>query len=88
MITYTYMVTNTGNVTVLGPFTVTDDKVTVTCPPVGAARARCVAHVHGDAHGDAGGPRRGRSSNVASASNGVVTSPPDTVTVDAISGRR
>ena len=33
VITYTYTITNTGNVTVLGQITVTDDKVTVTCPP-------------------------------------------------------
>jgi len=31
-IDYTYVLTNTGNVTLSSPFTVTDDKVTVTCP--------------------------------------------------------
>jgi hypothetical protein len=31
-ITYTYMVTNTGNVSFPGPVTVSDDKTTVTCP--------------------------------------------------------
>ncbi len=34
-ITYTYVVTNTGNVTFSGPLTVTDDKATVTCPAGG-----------------------------------------------------
>ena len=29
---YTYVVTNTGNVRLAGPVTVTDDKTTVTCP--------------------------------------------------------
>src|SRR5205814_1824031 len=33
-ITYTYIVTNTGNVALAGPVTVTDDKATVTCPAV------------------------------------------------------
>src|SRR4029078_5332462 len=32
-ITYTYTLTNTSNVTWDGPFTITDDKATVTCPP-------------------------------------------------------
>ena len=38
VISYSYMVTNTGNVTLPGPFTVTDDKVTVICPADAAAR--------------------------------------------------
>ena len=29
---YSYLVTNSGNVTLTGPFTVSDDKTTVTCP--------------------------------------------------------
>ena len=33
VITYTYVVTNTGNVTLIGQIAVTDNKVTVTCPP-------------------------------------------------------
>ncbi|NJD59076.1 MAG: sortase, partial [Anaerolineae bacterium] len=33
-IIYTYIITNTGNVTLPGPFTVTDNKTTVTCNPV------------------------------------------------------
>jgi MBG domain len=32
VINYSYLLTNSGNVTLEGPFTVTDDKVTVTCP--------------------------------------------------------
>ena len=32
-INYSYVLKNTGNVTLSGPFTVTDDKATVTCPP-------------------------------------------------------
>ena len=33
-IAYSYELKNTGNVTLAGPFTVTDDKATVTCPAV------------------------------------------------------
>ena len=32
VITYSYLVTNTGNVTLAGPVTVTDDKATVSLP--------------------------------------------------------
>jgi uncharacterized repeat protein (TIGR01451 family) len=34
-ITYSYTLTNSGNVTLMGPFTVTDDKVTVAVSPTG-----------------------------------------------------
>ena len=86
VITYTYVVTNTGNVTLLGPITVTDDKATDDLPADGDARAGCVDHLHRDVHGHPGGPRRRLSREHASASNGAVTSPPDTETVDG--GRR
>ena len=32
VISYSYLVTNNGNVRLAGPFTVTDDKATVSCP--------------------------------------------------------
>src|SRR5205085_6904270 len=32
VISYTYVLKNTGNVTLAGPFTVSDDKATVSCP--------------------------------------------------------
>ena len=84
VITYTYVVTNTGNVTVLGQITVTDDKVTVVCPPTaslapGQSITCTASHTVTQADLDAG-----QIVNAASASNGVVTSPPDTVTVPAI----
>ena len=41
------MVTNTGNVTLLGQITVTDDKVDGHLPAVGGARAGTVADLHG-----------------------------------------
>ena len=34
IIQYSYYLTNTGNVTLFAPFTVTDDKTVVTCPPL------------------------------------------------------
>ena len=37
VISYSYLVTNTGNVTLAGPVTVTDNKATVTCPSGGLA---------------------------------------------------
>ena len=39
VISYSYLVKNTGNVTLAGPVTVADDKATVTCPG-GRSRAR------------------------------------------------
>jgi len=33
-IDYSYLVTSTGTVAVIGPITVTDSRMTVTCPPV------------------------------------------------------
>ena len=84
VISYSYKVTNTGNVTLPGPFTVSDNKVTVTCPPTpslapGAFITCTASHTVTQADLDAG-----QIVNVASASNGTVTSPPDTVTVDAV----
>ena len=34
VLTYEYVVTNTGNITIPGPVTVTDNRTEVTCPPV------------------------------------------------------
>ena len=34
MISYSYLVTNSGNVSLAGPVTVADNKATVTCPAV------------------------------------------------------
>ncbi len=36
VIGYTYVLKNTGNLTLSGPFAVTDDKAAVTCPPTGS----------------------------------------------------
>jgi uncharacterized repeat protein (TIGR01451 family) len=39
VITYTYLLTNSGNVTLSGPFTVADDKATVACPATASLAA-------------------------------------------------
>jgi uncharacterized repeat protein (TIGR01451 family) len=82
-ISYSYVVTNTGNVSVLGQISVTDNKVTVICPPIASLApgqsVTCTAsHTTTQADLDAG-----QIVNVASASNGV-TSPPDAAKVAAV----
>ena len=84
VISYSYVVTNTGNVTLPGPFTVNDSKVAVTCPATaslapGASITCTASHTVTQADLDAG-----QIVNVASATNGGVTSPPDTVIVGAV----
>ena len=53
VISYSYTLSNSGNVTLAGPVTVTDDKVTVSCPAGGLA-PRCVDDLHGQLHDHAG----------------------------------
>ena len=86
VISYTYVVTNTGNVTLSGPFTVSDDQTTVTCPatpslPIGADITCTATSTITQADLDAGS-----LTNTASASNGSVTSEPVTETVTATQG--
>ena len=57
VISYSYMVTNTGNVTLTGPFTVTDDKATMTLSG-GRPRPRRVHDLHRDLHDHPGRPGR------------------------------
>ena len=59
VISYSYMVTNSGNVTLAGPFTVSDNKATVTCPAdtslaVGASITCTASYVVTQADLDAG----------------------------------
>jgi uncharacterized repeat protein (TIGR01451 family) len=85
VIAYSYDVTNDGNTILLGPFSVDDDKTSnETCPPTGSlspgstitcTSSDTIAQADLDA---------GFVTNVASATNGSVTSPTDTVTVNAI----
>ncbi len=57
---YSYTVTNTGNVTLSGPFTVSDDRATdESCPATATTRPGRVDHLHRELHGDPGRHRRG-----------------------------
>ena len=84
VISYGYVVTNTGNVTLAGPFSVSDDKATdESCPATatlapGASITCTASYTITQADIDAGSVV-----NVASATNGSVTSPVDTATVTA-----
>ncbi len=85
MISYSYLVTNTGNVTLSGPFTVSDDKATdESCPATaslapGASITCTASYTITQADLDSGSV-----TNIASASNGTMTSPTDTETVTAV----
>ena len=84
VISYSYLVTNVGNVTLAGPFTVDDDKATVSCPTdtslaPGASITCTASYVVTQADLDAGSV-----TNTATATNGKVTSNPDTETVTAV----
>jgi len=83
-ISYTYVVTNTGNVALIDPITVNDDKIpSVTCPvnpslAPGASLTCTGDYIVTQADIDAGSV-----TNIASATDGTTTSDPDSVTVDA-----
>jgi uncharacterized repeat protein (TIGR01451 family) len=87
VISYSYLVTNAGTVTLSGPFTVSDDQATDENCPATATLApgdsiTCTAsYTITQADLDAGSV-----TNVASATNGTVTSPTDTQTVTAVQG--
>jgi uncharacterized repeat protein (TIGR01451 family) len=84
VISYTYVVTNSGNTTLAGPFSVADDKASVSCPATAQlvvdASLTCTAtHVITQADLDAGSVV-----NVATATNGTVTSPQVTARVERV----
>ncbi|MHB8883363.1 MAG: IPTL-CTERM sorting domain-containing protein [Thermodesulfovibrionales bacterium] len=85
VISYSYEVTNSGNITLIGPFTVSDDKTTdESCPATatlapGAGITCASSYTITQADLDAGSV-----TNIASASNMIVTSLADTKTVAAI----
>jgi LPXTG-site transpeptidase (sortase) family protein len=89
VITYTYLVTNSGGYPLLGPVTVTDDQTTVTCPGVSTVgdndnyldpgeSLTCTATYPVSA----GDVTAGRVTNTASASVDGITSNTDSVTVN------
>ena len=88
VISYSFLVTNSGNVTLSGPFTVSDDKATdESCPETTSlaplAYITCTAsYTITQSDLDSGSV-----TNIASASNGTVTSPTDTETVTAVAGK-
>jgi uncharacterized repeat protein (TIGR01451 family) len=83
---YRYLVTNTGNTTLHGAITVTDNKTTVTCPALPAAglapggTLTCTA-TYTVTQADL---NAGSVVNIAFASSGNTRSPTDTVTVPAV----
>ena len=91
IIDYSYLVTNTGNTTLAGPVTVSDDKTTVTCPDVttignldanldvGESITCSASYAVIQADIDAG-----NVVNIASATANSITSNQDTVTVNAV----
>jgi len=86
-ITYSYVITNTGNVTLMGPFSITDDKASVTCTqPADNALSPletmdCTAS-YSITQADLD---NGSVTNKATATNGTVTSNEATATVTAVS---
>ncbi|WP_447584640.1 DUF7507 domain-containing protein [Pseudoxanthomonas mexicana] len=86
VLSYSYLVTNSGNTTITAAITVSDDRIaTVTCPALPAGglaptqSITCTAtYTVTQADIDAG-----TVTNIASASDGTTTSPTDTVTVTA-----
>jgi len=85
VIGYSYLVTNSGNTTLAGPFTVSDDRATdESCPATaslapGASLTCTASYTITQADLDSG-----TVTNIASATNGTVTSPTDTATVTAV----
>ncbi|WP_199186263.1 hypothetical protein, partial [Pseudoxanthomonas sp. KAs_5_3] len=90
VLSYSYLVTNSGNTTITAAITVTDDRIaTVTCPALPAGgllptqSITCSAtYTVTQADLDAG-----TVTNIARASDGTTTSPTDTVTVTATQTR-
>ncbi len=82
---YSYVVTNTGNVTLTGPVTVSDNKATVACPAGNLAPAAfitCTAtYVITQADLDAGSV-----TNTAQAHIGQISSPIVSATITAVNG--
>src|SRR5207253_529309 len=87
LITYTYTITNSGNTTLAGPFTVTDNKQGASTPcgsgPLAPGASTSCTSTHSITQGDIDA---GFITNVATASGNGVTSNQATATVTAAAG--
>jgi len=86
IVSYDYLVTNTGNVTLTEAITVSDDKIeTVTCPalPAGGLQPTGTLTCSADYSVTQADIDAGSVTNIASASDGTTTSETDSVTVEA-----
>jgi hypothetical protein len=83
IINYSYLVTNTGNVSLAGPFMVSDDKLAVTTCPSSPKNLTPGASIicTGNYTITQSDIDAGSVTNIATATGGGVTSPPDTVTI-------
>jgi len=84
VLTYEYDVTNTGNVTITDPITVSDDKIaSVSCPalPAGGLAPTATLTCSASYSVTQADIDAGEVTNVASATDGTTTSPTDDATV-------
>lgn len=87
---YSYVVRNTGNVTITSPITVADDKIaSVSCPalPAGGLAPNATLTCSGSAVVTQADIDTGSIVNTASATDGTTTSPTVTATVNAVQSR-
>jgi hypothetical protein len=84
VISYSYLVTNSGNVTLSGPFTVSDNRTTnESCPATATLAPGASIPCTSSYTITQADINSGSVTNIASATNGAVTSPTDTETVTA-----
>ncbi len=86
IVSYEYVVSNSGNVTITAPVTVSDDKIaTVNCPalPSGGLAPMASITCSADYAVTQADLDNGSVTNIASASDGTTVSETDSVTVDA-----
>ncbi|WP_313461135.1 hypothetical protein, partial [Stenotrophomonas sp.] len=89
LLDYSYLVTNSGTVTITSPITVTDDRITapntVSCPalPPGGLAPGASLTCTGSYVVTQADLNQGSVTNIATATDGTSTSPPDSVTINA-----
>ena len=85
VISYSFQVTNSGNVTLSGPFTVSDDQASdESCPATASLAPGASITCSASYTVTQGDLNAGSVTNIAAATNGTVTSPPDSETVTAV----